>query len=165
MSDRGSTVYVEYVKDQVAQQDERKESIEKRGLAVITSSGTIVSLLFGLVAVLTGVEKYELPAGAEPWLGCALAGFITATLAGIVTNVPLHYQAVEPDELKKAVKSHWSDAPEVAEQRVAATEIKVLASAQRKNSIKGWVLVVAVSAQLFAVASLALAVRVILVHA
>jgi hypothetical protein len=162
MADRGSTVYLEYIKDQVAQQDERKESIEKRGLAVITSSGTIVSLLFALVAILTGVEKYELPAGAEPWLGAALGGFGLATLAGILTNLPLRYEAVEAEELEKAIQHSWDDAPEKAEREVAATEIKVLATAKWLNTLKGWILIVAISSQLVAVISLTLAIRAIL---
>jgi len=164
VADRGSTIYSEYLQEQLAGEDARKESIEKRGLAVITTSGTIVSLLFGLVAVLTGADKYTLPSGAEPWLGAALGAFVLAALAGIVTNMPLLYLGVKPQELKGAVDNLWEDAPDIAEKRVAATQVKVLTRAKSMNAAKGWILVGAVVAQLAAVVFLALAVRVILVH-
>jgi hypothetical protein len=163
VADRGSTVYTDYCKDQIDEQEARKESIEKRGLAVVTTSGTIVSLLFGLVAVLTGADKYELPSGAEPWLGGALGAFAVALLAGIVTNVPLLYLGVEPKELRHAIDSFWNDSSDTAEKRVAATHVKILARAKALNAAKGWILVGAYCAQLVAVVCLALAVRVILV--
>jgi len=165
MADRGSTVYLEYVKEQVTEQDERKDSIEKRGLAVITSSGTIVSLLFALVAILTGVDKYELPNGAEPWLGIALGAFAISSLAGILTNAPLRYRSVEASELRKATRKFWGDSPDKAEKRVAVTEVEVLETAKSINTIKAWILVAAIGFQLLAVICLALAIRVILVHA
>jgi hypothetical protein len=164
VTDRGSTVYAEYIKDQLAEQDARQESIEKRGLAVITTSGTIVSLLFGLVAVLTGTDEFDLPSGAEPWLGAALVAFVLATLAGILTNIPLLYIAVLPKELRLLIDSFWKDEPAVAEMRVAATQVKVLARAKILNGAKGWVLMGAFAAEFAAVICLALAVRVILIQ-
>lgn len=165
VADRGSTVYSEYIKDQIAEQEARKESIEKRGLAVITTAGTIVSLLFGLVAVLTGTDKYTLPSGAEPWLGGALIAFVVAALAGIVTNMPLLYLAVEVPELRRLIDDFWSDKPEVAEKRVAATQLKVLTRAKSLNATKGWILVGAIATELVGVVFLALAIRVVLNHA
>jgi hypothetical protein len=165
MPDRGSTVYSEYITEQIAEQDARKESVEKRGLSVITTSGTLVSLLFGLVAVLTGADNYSLPTGAEPWLAMALVFFLIAALAGIVTNMPLLYLAVEVPELKSLLDSFWADGPEIAEKRVAATQLKVLARARSMNGMKGWILVGAVASELVAVAALALAIWVVLVHA
>lgn len=165
MADRGSTVYSEYIQDQIAEQEARKESIEKRGLAVITTTGTIVSLLFGLVAVLTGTDKYTLPSGAELWLGGALIAFVLAALAGIVTNMPLLYLAVEVPELRRLIDDFWSDEPEVAEKRVAATQLKVLTRAKSLNATKGWILVGAIAIELAGIVFLALAIRVVLNHA
>jgi hypothetical protein len=162
MSERGSSVYAEYIKDQLAEQDARKESIEKRGLAVITTSGTIVSLLFALVAVLTGADEYTLPTDAEPWLGAALIAFVLAALAGIVANLPLLYLAVEAPELRRLLDEFWDNDPVVAEKRVAATQLKVLTRAKSMNAFKGWILVGAVLAELAAVAFLAVAIRAVL---
>jgi hypothetical protein len=161
--DRGSAVYASYIDAQVAAEDARKDSIEKRGLAVITTSGTIVSLLFGLVAVLTGVDKYVLPGGAESWLYAALGAFVVACIGGIATNAPLKYEAVLPERLRSALTGRWEDTPEEADRMVALTELKVLSKASRVNTVKALILVAAVVAEVLAVLFLALAVRIIIV--
>lgn len=162
MAERGSTVYASYIGEQLAEQDTRKQSIEQRGVAVITTSGTLVSLLFGLGAVLTGVDEYELPHGAEPWLYASMIAFVLAAVGGIVTNLPLLYIGVSPDDLKDAVENLWDDAPNIAEQRIAATQVKVLAKARTLNDLKGYFLLAAVGAEVVAVAFLASALSVIL---
>ena len=160
--ERGSTIYAAYIRDQLSDQDARKSSIEQRGIAVITTSGTLVSLLFGLVAVLTGADRYQLPGGAESWLFAAMIFFVVAAVAGIVTNLPLWYIGVKAGDLRSAVKQKWADAPSVAEQRVAATNAKVLERAMQLNTAKGFILLVAITLEVVAVVCLAGAVRVIL---
>ena len=160
--DRGSTIYAAYIKDQLDGQDARKQSIEQRGITVITTSGTLVSLLFGLAAVLTGVQNYKLPSGAEHWLYAALVAFVVAAIGGIVTNLPLTYIGVRAADLRTAVKRKWNDKPEIAEQRVAATQVNVLDRAKQLNTIKAWVLFGGIVAELFAVVFLALAIRIVL---
>jgi hypothetical protein len=161
--ERGGTVYAAYIKEQLAAQDARKASIETRGISVITTSGALVSLLFGLVGLLTGAEHYELPDGAHPWLYAAMIAFVIAAVAGIVTNVPVFYSGVKTSDLQKAVKgSIWGDTPDDAERRVAATNVKVLATAKSRNTFKGFVLLAAIVFEVLAVLFLALAIRVIL---
>jgi hypothetical protein len=161
--DRGSSVYTAYVKEQIESQDARKSSIEQRGLAVISTSGTLVSLLFGLVAVLTGAEDYKLPGGAEPWIYAALVAFVLAAVTGILCNLPLFYRGVKAGKLGEALKAQWQDEAGKAEREVTVTNIDVLTQATRLNSIKGIILIVAISLEVLAVAFLAVAVRAILV--
>lgn len=163
-ADSGGAIYADYIREQLTRQDERKASIERRGVNVITTSGVLVSLLFGLTTVLTGTANYQLPSGTKLWIYAALTCFVLAAVGGIVTNIPLFYSGVKPDGLKAATKRNWGDSVDVANLRVASTDVKLLATAQKLNSVKGWVLLGAVVAQMAAVVSLALAVRVILVH-
>src|SRR6266540_1704964 len=46
----GYVAYGDFVKDELDAQDKRKSSFEQRGLAVITTSGALVTLLFALAA-------------------------------------------------------------------------------------------------------------------
>src|SRR5262249_50095150 len=73
--------------------DERAQqaSLEQRGLAVISTSATLGSLLFGLVAVLTEATDFILPGSAKTGLAIALAAFALAALFGLLTNLPLYY--------------------------------------------------------------------------
>ena len=48
---RGRAIYADYIKEQQEAQEARKVSLEQRGLAVITTSGALVTLLFGLTAL------------------------------------------------------------------------------------------------------------------
>lgn len=161
--ERGGSVYAAYIKQQLAAQEARKASIEQRGVGVITTSGVLVSLLFGLTTVLTGADNYQLPDGAKPWLFASMIAFVTAAIAGILTNAPLYYSGVKTADLQKAVKGKiWNDPAAAAEQRVAATDVKVLATAKSRNTFKGFVLLAAVTLQIVAVLCLSLAIRVIL---
>ncbi len=158
----GGSIYADYIREQLARQDERKASIERRGVSVITTSGVLVSLLFGLTTVLTGTDNYQLPSGTKPWIYGSLVCFVLAAVGGIITNIPLFYSGVEVKGLEAATKHKMGDSVADANVRVASTDVKLLATAQKLNSVKGWILLGAAVAQLGAVVSLALAVRVIL---
>lgn len=160
--DRGSSVYAAFIAEQLSRQDARKASLEQRGISVITSSGTLVSLLFALVAVLTGAEDFELPEDAQPWLFAAAAAFVLAGIGGILTNVPGRYSSPEAASLDKVIEERWSDSPEDAEAEIAATQVEIFARAKAVNSFKGKILIAAVAAEVLAVLFLAIAIGVIL---
>jgi hypothetical protein len=158
----GARVYAAYVAAQVASQEERKRSFEQRGLAVITTSGVLVSLLFGLTAVLTGTAGYHLPQASRGWILAALACFVAAAIAAIFTNAPLKYSGVTADALKKTIDERWEDSAAEAEREVALTEVTVIRRAKARNRLKGRALVFAIAAEIAAVLCLAVAVAVIL---
>lgn len=159
---RGSGVYAAYIASQVASQEERKRSLEQRGLAVITTSGALVSLLFGLAAILTGAADYALPDASKPWIIGALAAFVLAGISAILTNVPLRYRGPTADALKGVIEDRWDDAPATAEREVALTQVKVIRRAKRLNRLKGRALAIAISVEILGALSLAVAVAIIL---
>jgi hypothetical protein len=164
--ERGASTYAAYIKDQLAAQEARKASIEQRGTWVINSSGVLVSLLFGLVALLTSAKDYQVPGGAKPWIFAAMISFVVAAVAAIITNAPLFYAGVKTSDLQKALTGPiWRDSAAKAEKRIAATDLKVLGTAKSRNTLKGCALLAAVIAQVCGVIFLALAIRVILIHA
>src|SRR5204863_5652630 len=62
----GSSVLLDYLNDQLARQDARKVSLEQRALAVITTSGALVTLLFGLAALSSKrAATFTLPGSAS----------------------------------------------------------------------------------------------------
>ena len=122
-----------------ARQDERKASIERRGVSVITTSGVLVSLLFGLTTVLTGTDNYQLPSGTKP-LDLWFFGLLRPRCGWSITNIPLFYSGVEVKGLEAATKHKMGDSVADANVRVASTDVKLLATAQKLNSVKGWIL-------------------------
>ena len=161
--DRGAAaVYAPYIAAQVASQEERKNSFEQRGLAVITTSGVLVSLLFGLTAVLTSAANYHLPDAARVPIFAALFCFVVAAIAAIATNLPQRYRGVTTDALKKQIEQHWEDTGTDARRAVAITELDVLERAKQHNHKKGDALAIAIRAEIAAVCFLAVAVGAIL---
>jgi hypothetical protein len=132
-------------------------------VTVITTSGTLVTLLFGLTAGLTAASGFKLPGGARLPLLLALIAFVIAAGFGIVTNMPLRYQEMTPQGLGKLVNArYWTAPPAVGELRVAQAQVAVLSAARTANDLKVSLLIAAISAELLAVAFLAWAVAVIL---
>ena len=160
-----SCVYAEYIKAELDLQHERKASLEQRGMAVITSSGALVSLLFALGAVITGAEDFSLPSGARAWLYAAVVLFVAAALGALFTNAPLKYVTVTPDALRASMKEHLGDSEERAHKNVALTRVKVFEDTKRKNDLKGKVLLAAMAAEVLAVGCVAVAVGLVLMEA
>jgi hypothetical protein len=158
----GSSVYSEYIAEQVAREDARKESLEGRGQAVLTTAGAISTLLFGLAAFNIDSKHFTLPGSAKVLLIVALSFFFVSALAAILTNFPLDYEEVRPADLREAVDNRWLDSEVTAERMTSITRLKVLASARDRNGLKAHFLYASICLQGVAVACLAAAVGLIL---
>jgi hypothetical protein len=157
------TAYSQLIADQLAEERNRKVSLESRGVAVITTSGTLATLLFALTASLTAVPKFRLPGDARLPLLLALLAFVTAALFGLVTNVPLRYREPTPQGLAKLVDTvYWRGPKQTGELRVAGAQVAVIAAARSANNLKVNLLLTAISAELLSVIFLSWAVAVII---
>jgi hypothetical protein len=159
----GRDIYADYIKEQLDAQEARKVSLEQRGLAVITTSGVLVTLLFGLTALSVRRDStFVVPDTAAALLIVALVFFVLAALCAIVTNLPRSYEGVTVDALRRAVKERWEDSEALASEMVALTRLKMLASAKKNNDGKGIALVIAMSLEILAVALVGAAVGFVL---
>src|SRR4051812_49050206 len=68
----GAPVYADYIAEQVVREDARKESVERRGLAVVTTSGALATLLFALAALSTKANDFHLSGWSEFFLALAV---------------------------------------------------------------------------------------------
>lgn len=164
MSDTDAgTAYGELITDQLAEERNRKASLEARGVTVITTSGTLVTALFALTAGLKAAAHFKLPGDAKIALMLALSAFVLAAMFGLATNLPLRYKEPTPDGLAKLVDANYWVAPaEIGQIRVAAAKVTVLAVARSANSLKAALLIAGGSFELLAVIFLSLAVGSIL---
>ena len=161
--DPGRTLYAAYIKDQLDAQEGRKSSLEQRGLAVITTAGALVTLLFGLTALSTTREAtFDIPGTASTFLTVALVFFVLAALSALLTNLPRSYQGVTVDALRDAVKDRWDDTEAVASKMVALTQLKVLASAKEVNTQKGYFLIAGMVFEIIAVALVGVAMGIVI---
>jgi hypothetical protein len=148
----GSDVYADFVKSMLDAEVVRKSSLEQRGLGIITTSGTLVTLLFGLAAAITSAKTFTFPSAARDWLTAAAILFVLAAAAGIGANIPLFYGkvVVEQDTLEAV----WDDNAPDARRAVTGARLNRLHAAQTVNSVKAWILVVGMLLELAAAAML-----------
>lgn len=157
------TAYGQLIADQLTEERSRKSSLEARGVAVITTSGTLATLLFALTVGLTAAASFKLPNDAKLPLLLALISFVIAATSGLATNVPLIYQEPSPQALAKLVDGrYWTAPAPLGQLRVAASQVTALSAARAANNLKVKLLLVATAAELLAVIFLAWAVAVIL---
>jgi hypothetical protein len=158
----GSSVYSKFIAEQVAREDARKESLESRALAVITSAGAISTLLFALAAFNIDSKHFTLPGSAKLSLLAALGCFFFSAVFAIAVNMPFEYEEVLPEALSKAVNEYWNDSEQAAEKRTSITRLNVLTAARKINGRKALFLLAAITAQGLGVAAIAVAVGLIL---
>jgi hypothetical protein len=127
--------YGEFVQRELDDQRTAKASLEQRGMAVITSSGVVLTLLFGLAAVAESNSRFNIADAARPWLYASGGFFGGAAILALVTSVPLRYKAPKPEALVRQVREAWTE-PE-ATQRVALTRVGMIVELQTKERLQG----------------------------
>lgn len=161
----GYVVLGAFVEKVLDAQEARKSSIEARGLAVITTSGTLVTLLFGIVALATKREAtYTLPPATQWFLMAAIAGLALAAGLGVATNRPVDYLNILPEELNAIVDEHWREDAWSAQARVTRTQATMATAAAEKNQDKARLLMWASGLEVASLVPLGIAVGLILVR-
>jgi hypothetical protein len=153
--------YGDYTAEEVTREEQRKTSIETRGLAVVTTSGALATLLLALAALnkdnRTATGSFFLSHDAQGPLKLALIFFTVAALGAVLTNFPVWLQYLDPDTVVTELAAGKTEAQ--AEKQVAENRVVILRSLQTWNSVKGWVLFGAMSFEFLAILFIAIAVR------
>jgi hypothetical protein len=159
----GAAVYEGFTKEVLDQQEATKQGLEQRGVVVITSCGTIATLLFGLVAFVTAQKSYDISRWAGGFLYIAIVLFAAAAVTAILTNAPQKYAGVDADGLDRFVKTRSSDDEYKARRAVGITRVHMIKVAKKQNQVKSQRLAMAIGLEV--VATVALSVSAVLVLA
>lgn len=123
--------------EQVREERDTKESLERRGLAVITTSGVLVSLLFALGAIVTDSPDFSLPLGSRRALIAALVAFVVAGICGVMCNVPRLYPEGASESLYRLTsRETWEARHAIGSRRAARLNVAILTHAREVNSKK-----------------------------
>jgi hypothetical protein len=155
VADDAGEVFADYVKEQIDLEEKRRSSLETRAVGVITVSGTLVTLLFGISALATRSPTYVLPGDLKQRLTLALVIFAVSSIIAIGCTVPFAIRTVDAARLGPEVESRWRRTADGARKVTTATRIADLGSLQRANSVKSLLLLAAVLVQVVAVCLLA----------
>jgi hypothetical protein len=141
----------------LSEQSARKGSIEQRALAVITTSGALVSLLVALSALLGSNAKLHLRAGPRATLVAAVVFFVVAAILALVTNSPRAYLEFGPKDLDRML-AEWNSGGEDARWLVSQAHASLIKRATKLNDNKALLLQIAVGVEVAAVSLVALSV-------
>jgi hypothetical protein len=118
--------------DQLADERAKKNSLEQRGIAVISTAGTLVTITLGFVALATRAPTYVL-ASVVVLLVVALGGLIVAA-AGLLVNLPARLPIVDADELIAADTEDDGSETARAEHEVLARLLPDLRKVNRRRA-------------------------------
>lgn len=138
MSEHAGAVYLQHIRDQLAEQRDRKKSLERRGQTSVAISSGLVVLLSTLVA--------------EP-SGPAVVLLVLGAVAGVVATAPASYKETSTHGMDKWLpRVHWRAAQVHGERAVAKNLLVTLAAAEWMNALRAWCLLVSVVLQVLGVA-------------
>lgn len=157
----GFRLYTEYIAEQLANQELRKKSLEDRGRS-ITTSGALATILLGLVSFASKEGSIEIGGDARRAVVVALVLFVVAAVLALLTNVPLFYRRPLEGNLRNMIETRWTDTEATAAEAISRNRVTLLISAGTLNSRKAWTLLFAMTAEVLAIALIAVAVAIIL---
>lgn len=151
----------ELVDQELKRETDRKDSLERRGITVITASGVLVTLTFGFATAVAKGQHYANFTFAEKTvLDIALALFILAAIFALLTNTPRNYGVPQIDALKE--KSIPTDSPETPiSEDLLLKLISMLKVARHTNDNKARALYISMYVQLLAILMLGVAVGIV----
>lgn len=131
---------------------------------MVTSSGTLVSLLFAIGAVATETTDFTLSGPAKVIFSLALVAFAVAGIFGILTNRPDIYEEVDAAWLRKTLAPvAWNyDNVALARRRTSEARVKSLESFRDRNPHKVDLLIKAIASEMVAVGLVALGIAVLM---
>jgi hypothetical protein len=155
---RAGDVYGQLFVTMLSEQSDRKSSIEQRALAVITTSGGLVSLLIALSALLLSKNAtLHLNAGSRAVIITAVAAFVAAAILALIANTPRGYADFASEDVDRMM-NEFDHSEKDARWLVAQRRAEILKRAKKLNDGKAHLLQVAVATEVGGVALVALGV-------
>jgi hypothetical protein len=156
--------YVDLVKDLLAAEQARVERMEARGLAVVTTSGALATLLLGIAALVTRRQDVRVEHFALVLAALAAIAFVLAAALAIAANRPTRAWTAKPERVGDEMRERWGrEAPQDRpQQKATATRLAIWRSLHELSQAKAVLVFAAMIAEAAAVALLASAVVIIL---
>jgi hypothetical protein len=142
-NDNAGAVLSRYLETELSAEHARRESLERRGLALVTVSGVLTTLLLSLPSTLLRDRPIELSGSTRVAVLVALAGFVASVGTATSISLPRATRLVDTDSLLAVAKDSWWRAGDEVLQRIFGTRAEQLRQAQLANDRRGRLLLVA----------------------
>jgi len=157
----GGEIYAAFIKSQLDYEQSRRSALEARASSIITSSGVLVTLLFGLVAVITKATNFRLPQDSHVWLVAAVLMFVVATGISIVMPL-LAFPYATPEFDSHQITQVWTHSTSIASANIAKAQLVSISTARQSNRHRALLIFYAGVFELLALITLAVAVILII---
>lgn len=161
MTDQG-TNYATFIEAELKAERERRTALDARGLAIVTTTAALTTVLTAVGALVSTRSGFRLPHGIFWPLVGALVAFVGTAVLGILAAGPQPYAVATPETLEQMVREHWRDHEVDARNNVSVVNMRTIASLRAGNNRRGNLISAATWVQIAGLLSLAVAVFLIL---
>ena len=150
-------VIVALADDQLQEERQLKDSLAQRAAIVISTSGTLVTLLLGAAALVTRNQSFTVPNSVLVDAAIAVVLLIVAALAALLVNGAWKQGAVPVETLRSVnYKGSWAAVDCDKAQEIHDVRLDLTAQLRDANRWRARLLMLALSLECAAVASLAI---------
>jgi xanthine/uracil/vitamin C permease (AzgA family) len=150
----GGLKYAGFVEQELKAERDRRTSLDARAQSLVTTSGSLVTLLSAVGAFVSSRSGYALPRGAGYPLVVTVTMFTITLLFAIVATYNFKYEVADAETLLQIPRSHWADSEDIAVKNITATNVTTVLTLRRGNDRKVKFILAALVAQLVALGSL-----------
>lgn len=161
MAVNGKNAYHSLIEEDLAHEWQRKESLERRALAVITSSGALITLATLFAPAGLDLAQLTVLSGA---LIVSIWALVIGALLALFANGVAGIQRPQLEALWALTeKSVWNRADEVGERRVARVKIRTIESLRDANRSKAKLLKWSITLEVAGIAALSSVIPILVV--
>jgi hypothetical protein len=153
-------VYEKLAGTLLAVEQDRRKRVEGRGATILTTSTTMLTLIFGLTVIVTGRE-YTFKSHYAVWsLTLALAAFVvSAVIAIFVQTYGFKYGVLSTATLESLVKNvNWYRTEDDARRMWVHSQVQTIKTLRQSNKRKADLVIWSLGFEVLAIALLALSV-------
>lgn len=151
-----------YVATEVSRAEQDYQNVRSRALSLVTTSGGLVALISGLLAIAEGTSSSVIPKDSEWTIGVALSFFIVSTVCALAINLPQTVVSGDVTKLGALVDCHWDDTG--WDKSVATILVEYLVSLRKDNTRNATWLRWSILFQILGIAFIAVSAFLILIH-
>lgn len=155
-SGNAGTVLSGYLEAELSAEQARRESLERRGLALVTVAGALTTLLLALPSAMAHPQSAASSTSTQVAALAALTGFVLTVAAATSISLPRYTRLVSTDSLLAVAQDSWWRPADEILQRIFGTRAEQLRQAQMANDRRGRLLLAASLCLAVAIGSLAL---------
>lgn len=152
MSDQG-VEYSTFIRTELGHEYDRRDAVNSRGTALITSATALITITLTVFAVLKG-QDFRLHGLALAMIFIALFAFLSSAVLSILAGINWKYDVTSISTLRDMYDTHWTDSDVSARNVTAYCNVNTINSLRAGTNIKFRFLLWAAASQAFAVLAL-----------